>query len=66
MVFNPDVFSLLDGDGCVLERAPMEALAEQGELVAFEHEGCFYAMDTYREFLELNRLWNTGDPPWRV
>jgi len=65
-VFHRSVFDELDGDACVLEREPLERLAAAGELVAFQHEGFFFAMDTYREYLELNELWNTSRAPWKV
>ncbi len=48
-VFENKIFDYLDGDECVLERAPLERLAEQGQLMAYNHEGFFFAMDTYRE-----------------
>lgn len=65
-VFDRKVMDLLDGDECVLEKGPMERLAREKQLVAFRHEGFFYAMDTYREFLYLNQLWDGGDAPWKV
>ncbi len=65
-VFNRRIFDYLDGDACILEREPLETLAAEGQLMAFRHEGFFYAMDTYREHLYLNELWNTGDAPWKV
>lgn len=64
-VFEPGVFSYLD-DHCILEREPLEALARDGELVAFRHDGFFQPMDTYREFQMLNELWASGDAPWKV
>ncbi|MHB8318011.1 MAG: glucose-1-phosphate cytidylyltransferase [Acidimicrobiales bacterium] len=64
-VFEPAVFGYLDGDGCVLEEAPLRALAEDGELRAYMHDGFFQPMDTYREARLLNELWATG-APWRV
>jgi len=65
-VFNRGVFDYLQGDSCVLERGPMERLAAAGELMAFRHEGFFFAMDTYREYKMLNDLWDGGKPPWKV
>jgi glucose-1-phosphate cytidylyltransferase len=66
-VFDRGVFDYLDGgDDCVLERAPLERLAADGQLMAYRHEGFFYAMDTYREYQYLNELWNSGAPPWKV
>lgn len=65
-VFSPRIFDLLTGDDCVLERDPLERLARDGQLVAFRHPGFFFAMDTYREYLYLNELWNHGTAPWKV
>ena len=65
-VFNRKIFDYLDGDDCILEREPLERLAREGELVAFRHEGFFYAMDTYREFKFLNELWDSNQAPWKV
>ncbi len=65
-VFNRRVFDYLDGDNCTLERAPLERLAAEGQLMAYHHEGFFYAMDTFREYQALNDLWESGDAPWKV
>lgn len=55
-----------DDDACTLEREPLERLARDGQLVAYRHEGFYFAMDTYREYKTLNELWSRGDAPWRV
>ena len=65
-VFNRKVFDYLTGDDCILEQAPLERLAQEGELMAYRHAGFFYAMDTYREFVHLNELWASGKAPWKV
>lgn len=66
-VFNRKVFDYLSAEvSCVLEREPMEQLAEGGSLIAYRHEGFFYAMDTYREFQLLNDLWDSGRAAWKV
>ena len=57
---------LFDEDSCILEHEPLEKLARDGELMAYLHDGFFYAMDTYREYQKLNELWAGGNPPWRV
>jgi glucose-1-phosphate cytidylyltransferase len=64
--FEQGVFDYLDADECVLEREPLERLAAEGQLMAYRHPGFFYAMDTYREYLYLNELWNSGKAPWKV
>ncbi len=65
-VFNKRVFDYLDGDECILEREPMERLAAENELMAYHHDGFFYAMDTYREYVALNEMWAKGESPWKV
>jgi glucose-1-phosphate cytidylyltransferase len=65
-VFNRGVFDYLGGDACVMEHEPMERLAADGQLVAFRHNGFFFAMDTYREYEALNRIWESGPVPWKV
>jgi glucose-1-phosphate cytidylyltransferase len=64
-VFEPAVLDHLDPD-CVLEQEPLERLAASGELVAYRHDGYWQPMDTYREFLMLNELWDAGTAPWAV
>ena len=66
LVFSRKLFQYIDADDCTLEREPMERLAAEGELMAYRHEGFFFAMDTYREYLHLNELWQSGKAPWRV
>ena len=66
-VFNRKVLDYLnDKSDCVLEQEPLERLAQEEELVAYRHDGFFYAMDTYREYLHLNELWNSTQSPWAV
>lgn len=64
-VFERKILDYLDGDECVLEREPLEKLAEEGQLMAYNHDGFFYAMDTYREYQVLNDLWKSGAAPWK-
>jgi glucose-1-phosphate cytidylyltransferase len=65
-VFNRRIFDLIPNDDCILEKEPMERLAADGQLKAYRHHGFFYAMDTYREYLYLNELWNQDKAPWRI
>lgn len=59
------VWPYLEGDaGLVLEREPLQRLAADGELMAYEHAGFWQPMDTFREYQLLNDLWNTGQAPW--
>lgn len=65
-VFDQRFFEYLDDDpGLILEAAPLQRLASDGELVMFEHEGFWQPMDTFREWRLLNDLWEKGDAPWR-
>ncbi len=65
-VFERPVLDLLTGDDCVMEQEPLERLAAAGQLMAYRHNGFFFAMDTYREYKVLNDLWAGGAPPWKV
>ena len=47
-------------------RAPMEKLASNGELMAYQYEGFWQCMDTLRDKVYLQELWETGDAPWKV
>ncbi len=63
--FEPGVFEYLAEDS-ILERQPLERLAADGQLRAFRHEGFWDCMDTYKDAVLLNDLWESGEPPWRV
>jgi glucose-1-phosphate cytidylyltransferase len=65
-VLDRRVFDYLGGDDCTFERGPLEQLARDGELMAYRHEGFFYAMDTYRDYQFLNEVWSGGQAPWKV
>jgi len=64
-VFEPEVLDYLDHE-CVLEREPLERLAADRQLMAYEHTGFWQPMDTFREFQMLNEMWDAGDAPWRL
>jgi glucose-1-phosphate cytidylyltransferase len=64
-VFEPRVLEYLDEE-CVLEQAPLERLAREGQLMAYRHEGFWQPMDTYREYTMLNEMWDSGNAPWKV
>jgi glucose-1-phosphate cytidylyltransferase len=64
-VFDRKFFEYLTEDpGCVMEQEPLQKLARDGQLMAYRHDGFFFAMDTYREALKLNELWESGQAPW--
>jgi glucose-1-phosphate cytidylyltransferase len=61
--FEPGALEYMDAD-CVLEREPLEALAARGELHAHRHDGFWACMDTYKDAVALNDLWDAGEAPW--
>lgn len=65
-VLEPEVGDFIEGDDTQWERVPMETLAQKGELMAYRHEGFWQPMDTLREKAILQRMWDSGDPPWRI
>ena len=65
MVLDPKVFDYIDGDDTVLERAPLERLASEGQLMAYKHEGFWQCMDTQRDKQKLDELWISQKAPWR-
>jgi glucose-1-phosphate cytidylyltransferase len=66
MIFNRLVFEYFGGDDCILEQEPMQRWAADKQLRAYRHEGCFFAMDSYREYKYLNELWEEGKAPGKV
>ena len=66
-VLSPEVRRYLTDDaGLVWEREPLEGLARDGELALYRHDGFWQPMDTRRELVLLQSLWDSGRPPWRV
>ncbi len=64
-VFNRRIFDYLH-ENSILEREPLEALAEQRQLAVYVHEGFWQSMDTYKDALTLNELWASGRGDWKV
>jgi len=63
--FEPAALRFLSEDS-ILERAPLEGLAADGQLRAFRHRGFWDCMDTYKDAVVLNDLWAQGDAPWKL
>jgi glucose-1-phosphate cytidylyltransferase len=63
-MLNTNFFSYLSKDS-VLETEPLSNLVAQGQLTAYKHNGFWQPMDTYRESLMLNQMWNSGEAPWK-
>ena len=65
MVLDYEVFEYID-ENSVFEEEPLKKLAKSGNLYSFSHEGYFQPMDTYRENLALNNIWDKGLAPWKI
>jgi glucose-1-phosphate cytidylyltransferase len=63
--FEPGALHYLDQES-VLEREPLERLAADGQLRAYRHEGFWDCMDTYKDAVVLNDLWQRGEAPWKA
>jgi glucose-1-phosphate cytidylyltransferase len=64
-VLSPGVLRYLQDDDTVWEQEPLRTLARDRELACFRHDGFWHPMDTLRDRNELQRLWDTGEAPWR-
>jgi glucose-1-phosphate cytidylyltransferase len=65
-VLEPSVISRIDDDDVMWEREPLRGLARDGKLGAFVHDGFWQPMDTLRDKQLLERLWSSGDAPWKI
>jgi glucose-1-phosphate cytidylyltransferase len=65
-VLDPRVIDRIEGDGTSWEAEPLEVLARDKELAAYRHSGFWQPMDTLRDKMHLESLWQSGHPPWRV
>lgn len=65
-VLSPRCLDLIEGDDMPWENDPMHSLAEQSQLMVFEHDGFWQPMDTLREKNMLENLWQGGNAPWRT
>ena len=66
MVFQPEVFDLIEGDQTVFEKEPLQKMAEIGELKGFSHKGFWQCMDTQRDKQKLEEMWESGYAPWKI
>jgi len=66
-VFRKELFDRLEkDDSCVLETKPLSSLASERKLSMYKHKGFFHCMDTYKDYLDLNKMWDSGNVPWKV
>ena len=65
-VLSPSILEYLTDDRTIWEREPLERLAEEGNLAAYHHNGFWQPMDTLRDKINLEELWQGGKAPWKV
>ena len=65
-VLSPQVIDYITDDQTIWEREPLERLAREGDLAAFQHHGFWQPMDTLRDKVLLEDLWQSGKAPWKV
>jgi glucose-1-phosphate cytidylyltransferase len=65
-VLNPKVIDLIDSDDSAWENYPLQTLAKEKNLMAFSHKGFWQPMDTLRDKVLLEDLWNSGNAPWKL
>lgn len=65
-VVEPEALDYIDGDETFWERDPLERIADAGQLMAYRHDQFWQCMDTLRDKLTLEKLWESGNPPWKV
>ena len=65
-VLEPGIFDYIDDDLTHFEKAPLERLAADGQLMAYRHESFWHCMDTIRDKINLESLWDSGNAPWQV
>jgi len=65
-VLSPKILDYIEGDETVWEKGPLERLANEGQLTAYQHQGFWKPMDTLRDKILLEELWSKGKAPWKV
>ena len=65
-VMEPDFLRYIEDDATVLERAPLENAARDGQLMAYRHHGFWKCMDMKKDVQDLNRMWEANEAPWRL
>jgi len=65
-VLSAKALDFIDGDGAVWEKAPVENLVSEGQMMGYRHYGFWSCMDTLKEKTYLEELWNSGKAPWKI
>jgi glucose-1-phosphate cytidylyltransferase len=65
-VCQPEIFKYIENDQTLLEQGPIQGLARDGQLKAYQHKGFWHPMDTLRDKNHLEQLWKSGKAPWKI
>ena len=65
-VCEPQIFDYIDNDETICEREPLENMTKEGKVYAYKHYGFWKPMDMLRDKIELEKLWNEGNAPWKI
>ena len=65
-VCEPGIFDFIEGDDTMWERDPLEAIAQQKQLASYKHRGFWKPMDSLKDKMDLNELWNTNKAYWKA
>ena len=65
-VLEPEIAEFIEGDDTLFEREPLQTLAARGELMAYHHDDFWACMDTLRDKVMLEKLWESEKAPWRI
>lgn len=66
MALEPKIFNYIDDDSTVFEQKPLRSVASEGQLMAYQHDGFWQCMDTMRDKEKLEKMWASGNAPWKV
>ena len=65
-VLKPKIFDYIDNDSTIWEAEPLSNLANDNQLISFSHDGFWHPMDTLRDKIMLENIWESGEAPWKV
>lgn len=66
LVCEPEVFDYINDDSTIFEEDSLKLLAKEGQLYAFKHRGFWKCMDTQRDKIQLNKMWENGEAKWKI
>lgn len=66
MILNKKVFSYISNEDCMFEEEPLRNLAKSSELAVYRHDGFWTAIDTFKDFEKINKMWDQGERPWAI